>query len=158
MAVRRSLRSFRLPLLAGVAGRGSGLGHRRHVDAIQRLAHSVRGRHLFVLDICALVVAALIAVAIPYDSFDIPGLVPGILPFIAMLVVVRTVANIRFGLYNRSWSFASVPDLQRIVGAVSLGTLICLGICLFVLGMGAHWPFMLPNSFWLAEIPADPRR
>ncbi len=122
MAVRRSLRSFRLPLPAGVVDRRSGLGHRRHVDAIQRLAHSVRGRHLFVLDICAVIAAALVAVAIPYDRFDIPDLVPGILPFVAMLVVVRTVANIRFGLYDRSWSFASIPDLQRIVGAVSLGT------------------------------------
>ena len=39
-----------------------------------------------------------------------------------MLVFARLIANVWFGMYSRRWRFASVPDLERIVAATSMGS------------------------------------
>ena len=44
-----------------------------------------------------------------------------------LLLAVRTIVNIQLGLYSRRWRFASVPDLERIVAAVALGSLVSIG-------------------------------
>src|SRR4029079_11971345 len=94
----------------------------RHAAA--RAAVRVRGRHLLVLDLVAIVVAAYLALAIRYDRLfaALPSLPT--LQVIAILLVGRTLINIRGGLYGRRWRFASVPDLQRIVVAVGLGSFV----------------------------------
>jgi len=63
---------------------------------------------------------AYLALAIRYDRLfaALPSLPT--LQVVAILLVGRTLINIRGGLYGRRWRFASVPDLQRIVVAVDL--------------------------------------
>ena len=88
---------------------------------ISRLARAVRGRHLLAFDLIGVTFAAYMAVALRYDGFGVPGIIPAYLPFVGLLLLVRTLADIRLGLYDRTWRFASIPDLERIVAAVSLG-------------------------------------
>jgi FlaA1/EpsC-like NDP-sugar epimerase len=66
---------------------------------------------------------------------------------------VRTLTNIRLGLYARRWRFASVPDLERIVAAVAFGTIVALVIFYGASALGVTtWPDGFPRSFWLAEL------
>ena len=74
---------------------------------ISRLARSVRGRHLLAFDLVGVTVAAYMAVALRYDGFEVPGIVPAYLPFVGLLLIVRTLSDIRLGLYDRTWRFAS---------------------------------------------------
>jgi len=74
-------------------------------------------------------------------------------PFaIALLLAVRSAANIRFGLYSRRWRFASVPDLERIAVAVLVGsvatTFLFYGTLTITdnpVGSG------FPHPFWVTE-------
>jgi FlaA1/EpsC-like NDP-sugar epimerase len=119
---------------------------------ISRLARAARGRHLVAFDLVAVTVAAYLAVALRYDGFGTPGIITAYLPFVALLLLVRTAADVRLGLYDRTWRFASVPDLERIVAAVSLGTLITLFIWLITTFVGVPWPVEVPHTLWLAEM------
>ncbi len=97
----------------------------RHAAAASlQSAYAVAG--LLVLDLVAIVVAAYLALrlAIRYDRLfaALPSLPT--LQVVAILLVGRTLINIRGGLYGRRWRFASVPDLQRIVVAVGLGSFV----------------------------------
>ena len=116
-------------------------------------ASHIRGRHLLVIDVLGIVVAAYVALEIRFDDLSSPFLIPAFPVVVALLLCVRTVVNIRLGLYSRRWRFASVPDLERIVVAVALGSLISL--CLFygaaAIG-GSALPDGFPRSFWLAEM------
>jgi FlaA1/EpsC-like NDP-sugar epimerase len=119
---------------------------------ISRLARAARGRHLLAFDLVAVTISAYFAVALRYDGFAVPGIITAYLPFVALLLIVRTLADIRLGLYDRTWRFASVPDLERIVAAVSLGTLLTLFIWLASGFVGVPWQVDVPHTFWLAEM------
>ena len=119
---------------------------------ISRLARAARGRHLLAIDLVGVTVAAYLAVALRYDGFDVPGLITSYLPFIGLLLLIRTLADIRLGLYDRTWRFASIPDLERIVAAVSLGTIVTLFIWLGTSFVGVPWQIEVPHTFWLAEM------
>ena len=70
-----------------------------------------------------------------------------------LLLSVRTAVNIRLGLYSRRWRFASVPELERIVGAVALGSLVSIAIFYgtSIAGNGT-WTDGFPRSFWPIEL------
>jgi FlaA1/EpsC-like NDP-sugar epimerase len=116
-------------------------------------ASHIRGRHLLVIDLLGIVVAAYVALALRFDQLSGPILVPAFPIVVALLLCVRTSVNIRLGLYSRRWRFASVPDLERIVVAVALGSLIALGLFYGAAAIGATtWTDGFPRSFWLAEL------
>ena len=56
--------------------------------------------------------------------------------WLPLLVMTQAGAFVYFGLYRGDWRFASMPDLLRIIKAVSVGTLICLA---------AHFPADTPE-------------
>ena len=122
--------------------------------AIARLAVRLRGRHLFALDLVGIVLAAYIALALRFDGIIGPELLVACLLPVVLLLVVRTTVNFRLGLYSRRWRYASVNDLERIVAAVALGSLISIVVFYgtsFVTGVG--WTSMgFPRSFWVAEM------
>ena len=148
------------------------------------LTRLVRGRFLLAFDLVGIAVAAYLALALRLDRFTGPIWVPAAPFAIVLLLAVRTVANIRLGLYSRRWRFASVPDLERIAISVLLGSiasaLLFYGsflvsgkswgeFSLVVLGhrsvpqRGHHWrgtvrdPFGLPPHQWLHEQVARQR-
>ena len=73
-------------------------------------------------------------------------------PILAVLLVVRVATNVRLGLYNRGWRFASVPELERIVIAVVTGTAIAMAVVYGAAFLGASLTQDFPRSFWIAEL------
>ena len=118
---------------------------------VLRFAAGLRGRYLLAIDLVGIIVAAYVALALRFDRVSGPFSVPAFPVVVSLLLAVRTIINVRFGLYSRRWRFASVPDLVRIVEVVALGSLI--SVVIFYGGSAiasTNWPGF-PRSFWLGE-------
>ena len=142
------------------------------------LTRLVRGRFLLAFDLVGIAFAAYLALALRLDRFTGPIWVPAAPFAIVLLLAVRTVANIRLGLYSRRWQIreCSRPRanhhfrparLDRKRASLLWGVLgqrQFLGwVSLVVLGnrsvpqRGHHWrgtvrdPFGLPPHQWLHE-------
>ena len=92
------------------------------------IARHLRGRYLLAIDLVGIVAASYLALALRLDQVSAPLLEPAFPIVVGLLLVVRTIVNVRFGLYSRRWRFASVPDLVRIVAAVALGSVVAASI------------------------------
>ena len=77
-----------------------------------RLARDIRGRYLLAIDLVGIVLAAFLALAMRLDGVAAPLDIPAFPLIVVLLVSVRTAVNVRFGLYNRRWRFASLPELR----------------------------------------------
>jgi len=120
---------------------------------VKRFTGRLRGRHLFVLDVVGILVASYLALALRFETaIGTDRLLP-FLPILLVLLSARTAANLQFGLYNRGWRFASVPDLERIVAAVALGSIVAVSIVYGAsIVSGVAWTAGFPRSFWLVEM------
>jgi len=118
----------------------------------------LRGRHLFVLDTVGIVIAAWVAMAIRYDAFaEVEQAVPHALLLTLLILGIRTIVDVRAGLYAHDWRFASVPDLQRIVVAGLAGSIIAAAAIVVLDGLlgpvgDATLAQGLPRSFWPIEL------
>ncbi len=125
--------------------------------ALVQMAGRIRGPHLFALDNIGIFVAVVLALALRFDG-QIPPEFLRLLPPVALIViVVRAVTDYRFGLYRRSWLHASVPDMERIVVAAFVGSLVAMLV--FYAAMLSYKvvfadgpPLPWPRSFWPAEL------
>lgn len=119
---------------------------------VARLTGRLRGRHLLMVDLLGIVAAAYLALALRYDNVIGTDRFVPFLPIVFVLVAVRVVTNIWFGLYNRRWQFASVPDLERIAAAVLVGS-IAAGAIVYAASFVSivPWTDGFPRSFWLVE-------
>ena len=119
---------------------------------VRRFAHRIRGRSLFAIDLIGILVAAYVALALRLDQVVGPLLVPAFPIAVGLLLTVRTVTDVRLGLYSRRWRYASVAELVRIVAAVGLGSLASMAIFYGAsLLLGAPWTEGFPRSFWPIE-------
>ena len=98
------------------------------VQAILRRARNIRGRYLLAIDLVGIVVAAYMALAMRVDGLETPVDVPAFPLIVILLVSARITVNVPLGLYSRRWGFASVPELERIVGAAALGSLVAIAV------------------------------
>ena len=73
--------------------------------------------------------------------------------WLPLLVTTQAGAFVYFGLYRGDWRFASMPDLMRIVKAVSAGVLICLAV-IFLLTRLYDIPRAVFPAYWLLLIVA----
>ncbi len=122
-------------------------------SAIGRFARRMRARHLLVLDLVGMAIAAYVALALRFETVPGPALLGPFLPILGLLIATRTAINSRFGLYSRGWRFASIPDVVRIVSAVVAGTLATLALYIvLVVLMAADMPPGFPRSFWPMEM------
>ena len=121
--------------------------------ALAQFAARLRGRHLLVFDIVAIVAAAYVAIDFRYDSLlALDGIAP-YLPIFLVLLVARIGANVKFGMYSRGWRYASVPDLGRIVAAGALGSVVAfLVVYTLTFVTGASLTRDFPRSFWLVVL------
>jgi len=118
-----------------------------------RLANRSRGRLLIAIDLAGVALAAYLAVAFRFDRISGPTLVPAFPMVLVLLVAVRTITCQATGLYERRWRHASVADLERIVIAVLLGSLIAMAIFYGATNLaGANWATGFPRSFWPIEL------
>jgi FlaA1/EpsC-like NDP-sugar epimerase len=112
----------------------------------------LRGRHLLVIDVIGIFIAAYLALAVRYDDAERMAQFAGYMPIIAVLVSARLASNLHFGLYNRGWRSASISELQRIVAAVLVGTFAAMTtVYLISLVPDVRWTEGFPRSFWLTE-------
>ena len=157
MAVRRSIRPspvvsrpWSAPLPRGATD-GAPVAPSR--PPVPRLAPELRGRSLLAIDLAGIAVAAYIALALRFDRLSGPFFVPAFPEVVGLLMAVRTIVNIELGLYSRRWRFAGVSDLERIVAAVALGSLVSVAIFYGASGLaGTAWAEGFPRSFWLGEL------
>ena len=68
--------------------------------------------------------------------------------WLPLLVMTQAGAFVYFGLYRGDWRFASMPDLVRIIKAVSVGTLICLSVIFLLTRLNAIPRAVFP-AYWL---------
>ena len=113
----------------------------------------MRGRHLVVVDGVGLLLAVLVAIDLPGGETLTLERLGAYVPLALIPVVVRLAVNTRFGLYQRLWVYASVPDLVQVLSAVAVGSAISLllvGVGLMLSGTqsGALWT----PSFWFLEL------
>ena len=121
-------------------------------QAILRLARDIRGRYLLAIDLVGIVVAAYLALALRLDGLTAPLGVPAFPLIVLLLISVRTGVNVLLGLYSRRWRFASIPELERIVGAVALGSLVAMVTFYGTAAIGGpEWTDGFPRSFWFIE-------
>jgi len=113
----------------------------------------VRGRYLLAIDLVGIVAATYLALALRFDQISGPTFVPAFPFVVALLLAVRTATNVRIGLYARRWRFASVPELERIVAAAAIGSLVAIAIFYGASAL-AHttWTDGFPRSFWPIEL------
>ncbi len=117
-----------------------------------RLARRIQGRHLFIGDIVGITVACVLAVVLRHDGIDTVAQLAAFIPVIVMLIVIRVGVGIPLGLYRRDWRSASTPELERIIAAVSLGSLIAISLWLIGMVTEVGWLMVVPRTFWLAEM------
>ena len=132
-----------------------GLPRRLRFDFQRELGEWVgqlRGRYFLAIDLALIVVAAWAAMALRLDRIDAALLVPGFPVAVGVLLVVRTIVNVRCGLYSRRWRHASVPELERILEAVLIGSLLSiLAFSAISLATGEAVVRGFPRTFWLVE-------
>jgi FlaA1/EpsC-like NDP-sugar epimerase len=120
---------------------------------VLRLARNIRGRYLLAIDLAGIVLAAYLALAMRLDGVMAPLEVPAFPLILVLLVSVRTAVNVRLGLYSRRWRFASVPELERIVGAAALGSLVAVVVFYGTAMVGNEtWTHGFPRTFWPIEL------
>ena len=107
-----------------------------------------RGRHLFVFDLVAIVVAIVGAFALRFDTRDPIGIVQTFLPTALLPLFVQPIVNVAFGLYRREWQYASVRELIAIASSVGTATALAAVIFLFLASSGAPGAAGLPRSFF----------
>jgi FlaA1/EpsC-like NDP-sugar epimerase len=89
---------------------------------IPRPSWTPRGRHLFVFDVAAVLMAILVAFGLRFDANDVLVYIRTYNPVVWLPLLVMPPVFIVFGLYRREWRFASVNELVAISGAVLVGT------------------------------------
>ncbi len=100
-----------------------------------------------------IVAAAYLALAMRLDGVESPFDIRAFPLIVLLLVSVRTAVNIRLGLYSRRWRFASVPELERIVGAAALGSLVAMAVFYGTAMLGdTSWTAGFPRTFWPIEL------
>lgn len=120
--------------------------------AFVQLSGRLRGRYLLAIDALGIAAAAYLAIALRFDRIDAPVLVPAFPLVVVVLLSVCTIVNIRFGLYSRRWRYASVPELERVVGAAALGSIASMAIFYAASAVaGSAWVDGFPRSFWPIE-------
>ena len=120
---------------------------------ISGVAQRLRGRHLFLIDLLAIIVSIYVSLSITADSLLDPAGVALFLPTALLPLFIRPIVNERYGLYRRLWGHASVPDLTQILWSLALGTVICAVLFFGIIRpsglMGAH---PIARSFWVTEL------
>ena len=73
------------------------------------------------------------------------------LVWLPLILTIQSGAFIYFGLYRGDWRFASMPDLLRIIKAVTVSTLICMAVIFLFTRLQAIPRSVFP-AYWLLLI------
>ena len=90
----------------------------------------------FVHDVAMLVISWVVTVLLFSESVravSSPEILPSIGLLMAVAIPVQAVVSILFGMYQGLWRYASLPDVQRIVASVLVGSL-AVGLGIWAVG------------------------
>jgi len=98
---------------------------------------ALRGRHLLIIDLLCVGLAFVLALALRLDapSAEFQRYLTRFVWLLAPLLAIRIGSNLYFRLYQRLWQYASVAEMQSIVLATSVGSLL-FGLLVLVLSLG----------------------
>ncbi len=71
--------------------------------------------------------------------------------WLPLLLAVQGATFVYFGLYRGDWRFASMPDLLRIIKAVTIGTLACMAV-IFLFTRLHNMPRSVFPAYWMLLI------
>ena len=107
----------------------------------------LRNRHLLVLDLTLLPLATLVAFTIRFESFAWPepyGVVAA--AYLVVTIPIKIGLLLTLGLYRRLWRFASISELESIIGATVASGLLCALVGGWVMPVLAIIPLRVPLS------------
>ena len=90
----------------------------------------------FVHDVAMLAISWVITILLFSESFRAvrsPEILPAIGLMLAVAIPVQAVVSVLFGMYQGLWRYASLPDVQRIVASVLVGS-IAVGLGIWAVG------------------------
>ena len=110
-----------------------------------------RGRHLFVYDIAATLLAIGIGFGLRFDTVFVASSISPFMPVALLPLLVMPPTYAIFGLYRREWRYASVQEMFTLAGAVVAGTIMTVAIfeVLAYAGLGGTAGF--PGSVFVTE-------
>ena len=110
-----------------------------------------RGRHLFVYDIAATLLAIGIGFGLRFDTVFVASSISPFMPVALLPLLVMPPTYAIFGLYRREWRYASVQEMFTLAGAVVAGTILTVAIfeVLAYAGLGGTAGF--PGSVFVTE-------
>src|SRR3954469_11068351 len=89
---------------------------------------SIRGRHLFLLDLAIIALSIVGAMLLRFDSLRFADEALIYFPAALFPLIVRPPINVAGGLYSRAWAYASVGELARIFIVVVIGSLVGMAV------------------------------
>ena len=108
---------------------------------MERLAY-LRNRHLFILDVVLLPIAAYFAFVLRLERFDLSSYWPAFLVFAVSVLLVFPLTFRLSGVYSRYWRYASVEELLLLAGSVTVAVFIAGAVSVFISLVFPGWlPF-----------------
>ncbi len=116
------------------------------------LTDRLRNRHFLILDIVLLAGATYASYVLRLESLNPGNFTPGMIGFGAVALIVIPGVLRQAGIYSRYWRYASIDELLRLSGAVSVGSLLAgiLALGIFPLISSS---LMTPRSIPLIFLP-----
>ena len=110
-----------------------------------------RGRHLFVYDIAATLLAIGMGFGLRFDTVAVASSISPFMPVALLPLLVMPPTYAIFGLYRREWRYASVQEMFTLAGAVLAGTIVTVAVfeVLAYAGLGGTAGF--PGSVFVTE-------
>ena len=110
-----------------------------------------RGRHLFVYDILATLVAIVVSFGLRSDTLDLGPRITPFLPVAFLPLVIMPPTYALFGLYRREWRYASVQEMFSLAVAVLAGAVATAAIFLGLAYAGVAGTAAFPRSIFVTE-------
>src|SRR5438128_7302109 len=93
----------------------------------------LRNRHFFLSDLLLLPLAAYLSYVLRLDSVQLHGFGRSCLTFAALATLITPALFLVAGVYSRFWRYASVEELQLLIGAVATSVTLVSGASLLAL-------------------------
>ena len=111
---------------------------------VERILY-IRNRHLLLLDIILLPLAAYLAFVLRLDAFDLGAYWPAYVAFTLIAIVLFILVFRWAGVYSRYWRYASIEELLLLTGAVTIGAILT-AVVAFAFAQFSPDRFSFPRS------------
>ncbi len=115
------------------------------VDFVLRHLHHIRNRHLFILDIFSLSVAAVLAFVLRLDGVQLARYREALLLYALLAPTIKIPVFIVLGLYRRYWQYASTGEQLLIIKSATFATAL-QALIVFAVMIPLGWMQRIPHS------------